>query len=182
MSGLHCQSPNTEDATLQISWVCPSGQYSAFQVTLNDSEHISFTNTCCALNMSSLRHYTSYNLTVKTQSCGQPSTAVSQKCWTGITSRTLNSPDDMSSSFRSLSPQVLSPCFCFVFFLFKDPPIVQDHQLLVNVTEKTHNRFSIRVDHRLLNDTNGPVTHVGVLVSYQSPGRCPPPPIYSNSN
>lgn len=74
------------------------------------------------------------------------------------------------------------PVFVFVFFLFKDPPIVQDHQPLVNVAEKTHNRFSIRVDHRLLNDTNGPVTHVGVLVANQSPGRCPPPlPIYSKS-
>lgn len=64
--------------------------------------------------------------------------------------------------------------FLFFFSLFKDPPIVQDFKPLVDVTETTHNRFSIQIDPRLLNDTNGPVTHVGVLVTNESPGRFPP--------
>lgn len=61
--------------------------------------------------------------------------------------------------------------FFFLFFLFKDPPIVQDYNQLVNVTERTHNRFSIQIDSGVLNNTKGPVTHVGVLVTNKSPGR-----------
>lgn len=172
VSGLQCQGPNTEDATLLMSWVRPSGQYSAFQVILNHTESINFTSTCCSHNVSDLRHYTCYKLTVKTQSCGRPSTAVSQKCWTGITSRTLNIPDDIF-----LIQVCIISCFVslfFFFFLFKDPPIVQDYKPLV--TEKTHNRFSIQIDPGVLNDTNGPVTHFGVLVANKSPGRSTPPP------
>lgn len=66
--------------------------------------------------------------------------------------------------------------FFFFLSLFKDPPIVQDFKPLVDVTETTHNRFSIQIDPRLLNNTNGPVTHVGVLVTDKSPGRFPPTP------
>lgn len=66
------------------------------------------------------------------------------------------------------------------FSLFKDPLIVQDYKQLVNVIEITHNRFSIEIDSRLLDNTNGPVTHVGVLVTNKSPGRSPP--IYSKCN
>lgn len=113
VSELQCKGENTEDATLLTSWVRPSGQYSAFQVILNDSESISFTNTCCSHLVSKLRHFTYYELRVKTQSCGRPSTAVSQKCRTGITSRTLNQPHDISSSFSSSSIHVFSPCFFF---------------------------------------------------------------------
>lgn len=116
VSGLQCQGPNTEDASLLMSWVRPSGQYSAIQFILNDNERISFTHTCCSHNESSLHHYTNYKLTVKTQSCGQPSTAVSQTCWTGITGRTLNNPDDRASSFRSLSFLFWLPVFFFLSF------------------------------------------------------------------
>lgn len=114
VSGLQCQGLNTENATLLMCWVRPRGQYSAFQVILNDGES-SFTGACCSHNVSSLRHYTYYKLTVKTQSCGQPSTAVSQECLTGITSRTLNNPDDKCCSFKSLSSRVFSPCYFFPF-------------------------------------------------------------------
>lgn len=174
VSGLQCQGPNTKDATLLMSWVRPRGQYSAFQVLLNDNERISSTNICCSHNETNLRHYTNYKLTVETQSCGQPGIAVSQKCWTGVTGRTRNNPDNIASSFRSLPSQFWLP----VFFssLFQDPPIVQDFKPLVDVTETTHNRFSIQIDPRLLNNTNGPVTHVGVLVTDESPGRFPPTP------
>lgn len=113
VSGLQCQGPNTEDATLLMSWVRPSGQYSAFQVILNHTESINFTSTCCSHNVSDLRHYTCYKLTVKTQSCGRPSTAVSQKCWTGITSRTLNIPDDIF-----LIQVCIISCFVSLFFFF----------------------------------------------------------------
>lgn len=58
-----------------------------------------------------------------------------------------------------------------VLFLFKDPPNLEGYESLVWVTEKTSNKFSLQIDHRLLNNTNGPITHVGVLVTYDPPSK-----------
>lgn len=172
VSELHCEGLDAEDAILLVSWVRPRGQYSAFQAILDDgvSNSSTNTNTCCSHNVSNLRHYTKYTLTVKTQSCGRPSTAVSLECWTGITSRNLNSPDDLSFLILVFIMMFCLPVL-FFFFPFKDPSIARDYKPLL--TEKTHNSFSIQIDSTLLNNTNGPVTHIGVLVASESPGRSP---------
>ncbi|XP_062276922.1 receptor-type tyrosine-protein phosphatase eta [Scomber scombrus] len=49
------------------------------------------------------------------------------------------------------------------------PPIAQDYEKLVAVTEKTYNKFSLQIDSKLLDDTKGPITHVGVLVANNLP-------------
>lgn len=58
----------------------------------------------------------------------------------------------------------------FIFF-FKDPPILEVNETVVELSQKAHNKFSLQIDSRLLNNTNGPITHVGVLVTSDLPGR-----------
>ncbi|KAM9376093.1 receptor-type tyrosine-protein phosphatase beta-like [Pholidichthys leucotaenia] len=46
-----------------------------------------------------------------------------------------------------------------------NPAISLDYDTFVTVTQKRHNRFSLQIDTALFNDSNGPVTHFGVLVT-----------------
>lgn len=57
-----------------------------------------------------------------------------------------------------------------LFFFFEDPPIPDDESL-VEVDTNTQGGFSIQINSSLLNDTNGPITYVGVLVTSETPGR-----------
>ncbi|XP_053174860.1 receptor-type tyrosine-protein phosphatase eta [Scomber japonicus] len=50
-----------------------------------------------------------------------------------------------------------------------NPPIAQKHEKLVTVTKKTYNKFSLQINSTLLNNTHGPITHVGVLVANNLP-------------
>lgn len=50
-------------------------------------------------------------------------------------------------------------------FFSKDPPIPHHFESLVLVTEKTYNKFYLQIDSDLLDNINGPITHVGVLVT-----------------
>lgn len=110
VSWLQCNSPNTPDATLLVSWTSPRGRYNTFEVNVNDDKINRSISPCCSHNVSNLQHHTVYHLTVRTQSCGRPSISVSQQCRTGITSRTLNIPNDQFfSSFRSLFVSLI--CF-----------------------------------------------------------------------
>ncbi|XP_034734384.1 receptor-type tyrosine-protein phosphatase eta [Etheostoma cragini] len=127
---LTCTGPNTKNAEILLSWTKPNGQYSGFQVTVDNSEKNS-TNTCCNKTVPNLRHYTVYNLTVETQSCGLPSTPVSRLCRTGIT----------------------------------NPPIPANYTSLVMVTSKEYNKFTLQIDSNLLDNINGPITYVGLLVT-----------------
>lgn len=89
---LQCKGPNKTAAELILSWTKPNGQYISFLVTVKkDNKIINSASNILSLNhiVSNLSHYTDYNLTVETESCGQPSTPVSRRCQTGITSRTL---------------------------------------------------------------------------------------------
>lgn len=90
---------------------------------------------------------------------------MSQQCRTGITSRTLNISNDrlffLIQVFICLS----------VLFLFKDPLIPQGSEKLMQVSEKTDKTFSIHIDSDLLQDTNGPITHVGVLLTRVTTGK-----------
>ncbi|XP_074533307.1 receptor-type tyrosine-protein phosphatase beta [Halichoeres trimaculatus] len=127
-----CKGPNKKNAELILTWDCPRGLHSGFQVSVNGSNPITPTHPHCNHTVTSLSHYTQYSVTVKTQSCGLPSSPMSQLCWTGIT----------------------------------DPPIpAVDDKSLVSVKEKLHNKFSLQINSSLLNSTNGPITHVGVLVT-----------------
>ncbi|XP_078113681.1 receptor-type tyrosine-protein phosphatase eta-like isoform X1 [Sander vitreus] len=85
VTSLTCTGPNTINAEINLSWTKPNGQYSGFQVTVNNGKNNSINTSCCKHTVSNLRHYTEYNLTVETQSCGLPSTPWSRLCWTGIT-------------------------------------------------------------------------------------------------
>ncbi|XP_041794912.1 receptor-type tyrosine-protein phosphatase eta isoform X3 [Chelmon rostratus] len=136
VKNLQCEGPNKANAEIVLSWTSPTGQHSGFQVTVNHGEIDNISSTCCNHTVSNLRHYTEYLLTVKTLSCGEPSTPVSQDCWTGIT----------------------------------NPPIPEDYEQLVVVSSKVSNKFSLQINSTLLNSSNGPITHVGVLVTSNLPG------------
>ncbi|XP_062418961.1 receptor-type tyrosine-protein phosphatase eta [Pungitius pungitius] len=132
---LACFGPNTPIAQVTVSWKKNKGLTSAFKVTVNFSEIVKSTSSCCNYTVSNLRHSTTYNLSVETQSCGLPSTPVSRTCSTGIT----------------------------------NPPIPKDYEALVSVTNTEYNRFSIQINKLLLNNINGPIQNIGVLVTEQLP-------------
>ncbi|XP_058501447.1 receptor-type tyrosine-protein phosphatase eta [Solea solea] len=46
-----------------------------------------------------------------------------------------------------------------------DPPIPPHYETLVDVVKTEHKRFSIEINRELLDNNNGPVTHVGVLMT-----------------
>ncbi|XP_056138392.1 receptor-type tyrosine-protein phosphatase eta [Lampris incognitus] len=149
VSNLRCHSANGTEAKVVLSWSKPKGRSSSFLVIVEDSNNNTVegnvetnnvrqeTSTCnpdCYHTVSNLKHYTEYNIMVKTQSCGKPSTFTSQTCMTGIT----------------------------------DPPIPGNYESMVKLAEIKHNMFSIQINASLLNSTNGPVTHYGVLVTNNS--------------
>ncbi|XP_028307374.1 receptor-type tyrosine-protein phosphatase eta isoform X2 [Gouania willdenowi] len=135
VTDLECEGPNKAEAEVVLSWHKPSGQSSGFQILINDGGRSRFIDTCCNYTVSSLHHYTQYQVMVQTESCGQPSNPVSRQCWTGIT----------------------------------NPPIPPTYESKVRVSDnQVHNKFSLWIDPSLINDTNGPVTHVGVLVTDSS--------------
>ncbi|XP_077372151.1 receptor-type tyrosine-protein phosphatase eta isoform X2 [Festucalex cinctus] len=46
-----------------------------------------------------------------------------------------------------------------------DPPIPENYETLATVNKKVHNRFTIQINSSLMVETNGPITHFGVLVT-----------------
>ncbi|XP_068169430.1 receptor-type tyrosine-protein phosphatase eta-like [Antennarius striatus] len=135
VTNLKCEAPDKTKAEVILSWSRPNGQHSFFQVYTNDSKANNMTSSCCNHSVSGLLFFTIYKFTVKTFSCGKPSSPVSCHCRTGIT----------------------------------DPPIPDNATSLVEVSEREHNKFSIKIDSKLLNNINGPITHVGVLVTHNLP-------------
>ncbi|XP_041852414.1 receptor-type tyrosine-protein phosphatase eta isoform X9 [Melanotaenia boesemani] len=133
VTNLTCTAPNLEEAQIFLTWNKPDGQSSGFQVVLGDSEPVfNSTASCCSQNVSRLKHYTEYKVTVMTQSCGHPSTPVNLTCRTGIT----------------------------------NPQIPANFATLVSV--KDQNTFTVQINRSLLDNTNGPITNVGVLVKRSS--------------
>ncbi|XP_061628616.1 receptor-type tyrosine-protein phosphatase eta isoform X1 [Phyllopteryx taeniolatus] len=83
-----CESPDNPNAEIVLSWAKPSGQFNDFRITTNNTEVINGTRTCnqsCSQTISNLSHYTPYNITMETLSCGQPAPPVSRHCRTGVT-------------------------------------------------------------------------------------------------
>jgi len=87
-----CLGPDSENAEVILSWTKPRGGSSGFQIT-RDGETVRSMVNCCKFNVSNLNHFTEYNLTVITQSCGHSSVPVSLTCRTGITSKSLSFAD-----------------------------------------------------------------------------------------
>ncbi|XP_077938912.1 receptor-type tyrosine-protein phosphatase beta isoform X2 [Gasterosteus aculeatus] len=133
---LICDGPDTTIAQVILSWKKNNGQNSGFKVTVNNGETVNYTRSCCNYTVSNLRHNTSYNLSVETQSCGLPSRPETHSCWTGIT----------------------------------NPSIPENYQDLVVVRNKEYNKFNLQIKRGLLDSINGPITHVGVLVTQTDPG------------
>ncbi|XP_037539109.1 receptor-type tyrosine-protein phosphatase eta [Nematolebias whitei] len=129
--------PNSGNAELYFNWTKPEGESSGFQFSLIDSSNTIQSSqynsiaSCCQQNISNLRYNNHYNVTVKTLSCGLPSTPVVLSCLTGITS----------------------------------PPIPPNYELLAHVNSTLHNKFTVKIDPGLLDDSHGPVTHIGILIT-----------------
>ncbi|XP_042352632.1 receptor-type tyrosine-protein phosphatase eta isoform X3 [Plectropomus leopardus] len=51
-----------------------------------------------------------------------------------------------------------------------NPPVPDNSEKLVKVDNKEHYRFSLQIDSSLLDNTSGPITYVGVLVTDKIPG------------
>lgn len=58
----------------------------------------------------------------------------------------------------------------FIIFILEDPPILPNYESLLVVTERQYNKFYLQIERRLLDGANGPVTHVGVLVTKNPTG------------
>lgn len=63
-----------------------------------------------------------------------------------------------------LRTKLLNQIFSLSYF-FTVPPIPDNFESLVRVSEKVYNKFSLKIDSSLLNNTSGPITHVGVLMT-----------------
>ncbi|CAJ1057368.1 tenascin-X-like isoform X5 [Xyrichtys novacula] len=50
-----------------------------------------------------------------------------------------------------------------------DPPAPKDVHFLVTIKETQHNKFVLQINSTVLSSTNGPITHVGVLVTDKEP-------------
>ena len=61
----------------------------------------------------------------------------------------------------------------FLFYSLEDPPIPRQFKNLSITTLISHNKFSIQLDRDLLDNSNGPIKYVGVLVKRNIPGKFP---------
>ncbi|XP_076026463.1 receptor-type tyrosine-protein phosphatase eta-like isoform X3 [Genypterus blacodes] len=137
VTGLKCHGPNEAEAQAILNWNQPRGLYSGFRITVTNNE-TSFTherNTCNVGNCSD-RIYKLKHYTEYS-----------------LTVETL-------SCGKPSTPVVLA-CKTGI----TDPVIPQNHSHFVKVTKIEHNTFSIKIEPSLLDNTNGPITHVGVLVT-----------------
>ncbi|XP_030223102.1 receptor-type tyrosine-protein phosphatase eta isoform X3 [Gadus morhua] len=93
VQNLKCSSPNEKIAKIVLVWSRPNGSSSDFRIghRQNDNKPITITTnpeSCspdCEYTISNLTHYTEYQVTMQTQSCGSPSELESRSCTTGIT-------------------------------------------------------------------------------------------------
>ncbi|XP_054475501.1 tenascin-X-like isoform X1 [Anoplopoma fimbria] len=51
-----------------------------------------------------------------------------------------------------------------------DPPIPENYMSSVLVSTIAHNKFTLQIENHLLDNINGPITHIGVLVTNTPPG------------
>ncbi|CAL8296546.1 unnamed protein product [Boreogadus saida] len=90
---LTCSSPNEKIAQIALVWSRPNGTSSDFGIGHRQNGNqlptvTAYPESCspdCEYTISNLTHYTEYQVTVETRSCGRPSKLVSRNCTTGIT-------------------------------------------------------------------------------------------------
>ncbi|XP_059916132.1 receptor-type tyrosine-protein phosphatase eta isoform X3 [Gadus macrocephalus] len=93
VQNLTCSSPNEKIAQILLVWSRPKGRSSDFGIghRQNDNKPITIITvpgSCspdCEYTISNLTHYTKYQVTMQTLSCGSPSELESRSCTTGIT-------------------------------------------------------------------------------------------------
>ncbi|MED6257088.1 hypothetical protein ATANTOWER_009842 [Ataeniobius toweri] len=128
---LTCKGPNSGEAKVNLHWSKPDGKSSGFQFTvLNGSQNNTSEGNCCTHTISNLAYHSEYNITVKTQSCGKPSTPEMIKCLTGVAK----------------------------------PPVPLNFMKELDLT-KDHQTFTVKIKTDLIDNSKGPVTHVGILVA-----------------
>ncbi|MEQ2228056.1 hypothetical protein ILYODFUR_004786, partial [Ilyodon furcidens] len=131
VKNLTCNGPNSGEANVNLHWSKPEGKSSGFQFTvLNGSQNNTSEGHCCKHTISNLAYHSEYNITVKTQSCGKPSTPEMIKCLTGVTK----------------------------------PPVPLNFMKELDLT-KDHQTFTVKIKTDLIDNSKGPVTHVGILVA-----------------
>ncbi|KAM9807799.1 receptor-type tyrosine-protein phosphatase eta-like [Neosynchiropus ocellatus] len=82
------QSPNTSNAKIIVSWSKPRGHHQRVKLSIAEANIVQYTDAClrsCGLTISNLSHYTEYNLSLETLSCGHPSKPVYISVRTGVT-------------------------------------------------------------------------------------------------
>ncbi|KAJ7997630.1 hypothetical protein DPEC_G00214120 [Dallia pectoralis] len=96
VSNLMCSSPDgSASGKLDLTWLKPAGQSQRFWIGVSESQlplqgpvqNYTATGNCtstCGNTVSGLKYYTDYLLSIRTMSCGKPSTIQNQTCKSGI--------------------------------------------------------------------------------------------------
>eukprot|EP00063_Salmo_salar_P005253 XP_013980088.1 PREDICTED: receptor-type tyrosine-protein phosphatase eta-like isoform X1 [Salmo salar] len=141
VSNLKCASPNDPNAKLNLSWTKPKGLHQGFQITAKETIQLPQGQV--------------HNKTIGdcNPACGY--TVPDLKHYTDYTLTVTTLGCGKTSTVQSLT------CKTGITV----PPIPADVESLVSVTAKDHNSFSVQLTPSLLDSTNGPIKHYGVLVT-----------------
>ncbi|KAK6309243.1 hypothetical protein J4Q44_G00207060 [Coregonus suidteri] len=141
VSKLMCDSPNAPNAKVTLSWTKPKGLNQGFQITAYETNQLS---------KDQVHNTTSGDCN---PACGHVVSDLKHYTNYTLTVTTLGCGN--SSTVQTLT------CKTGITV----PPIPANSSLFSSATVKDHNSFSIQLDPRLLNDTNGPIKNYGVLVT-----------------
>ncbi|KAM9570347.1 receptor-type tyrosine-protein phosphatase eta isoform 4-T4 [Salvelinus alpinus] len=141
VSNLKCASPNDPNAKLNLSWTKPKGLHQGFQITAKETIQLPQGQV--------------HNKTIGdcNPACGH--TVPDLKHYTDYTLTVTTLGCGKTSTIQSLT------CKTGITV----PSIPADVESLVRVTSKDHNSFSVQLTPSLLDSTNGPIKHYGVLVT-----------------
>ncbi|XP_035646574.1 receptor-type tyrosine-protein phosphatase eta isoform X2 [Oncorhynchus keta] len=141
VSNLKCASPDDPNAKLSLSWTKPKGLNQGFQITAKETIQLPQGQV--------------HNKTIGdcNPACGH--TVPDLKHYTDYTLTVTTLGCGKTSTVQSLT------CKTGITV----PPIPADFESLVSVTAKDHNSFSVQLTPSLLDSTNGPIKHYGVLVT-----------------
>ncbi|XP_064144191.1 receptor-type tyrosine-protein phosphatase eta isoform X3 [Loxodonta africana] len=90
--GFQCK-PVPKEPTLVLTWACPPGANTGFQLEVSSGaynvtcpENCPLENgTSCTANVTHLNFYTSYNISITTLSCGKNASSAPENCITSVT-------------------------------------------------------------------------------------------------
>ncbi|KAM7396461.1 hypothetical protein PAMP_019498 [Pampus punctatissimus] len=140
---LACNGPNKTNAEIILSWTNPEGQYYGFQITkiTNNNSDVITFNSTCKPTCSHTISNLNHHTVYKL-------VLKTQSC--GLS-----------------STPVSHNCMTGI----TNPPVPEKYKLLAVVTKTEYNKFVLNVNSRLLVNTNGPITHIGVLVGNSFPNN-----------